>query len=104
MLARNYVDKSSINKEKKEEKVREGRADHLFYTQKSLEASLATNMDSKLSRVSIVELLSDDNYIDWSATIESFLTADETWEIIQGVVTPVVPADLNERGQNMRKA
>jgi hypothetical protein len=41
-----------------------------------------------------VELLTDDNYLDWSATLTQFLIADDTWDIAQGLeVAPVLPAN-----------
>ena len=29
-----------------------------------------------------VEVLTDDNYFDWSATLTHFLITDDTWDII----------------------
>jgi LTR polyprotein gag-polypeptide-like protein len=46
-------------------------------------------------RYGIVELLSDYNYLDWSETLIQFLTADETWDIVQGVTTR--PPNSNTR-------
>jgi hypothetical protein len=36
-------------------------------------------------KYSQVELLNDENYPDWSNTLTFFLTADNTWKIVQGI-------------------
>ncbi len=45
----------------------------------------------------IVELLTDYNYPDWSTTLIQFLTADETWDIVQGTTArpPPLPANAS---------
>ena len=43
-----------------------------------------------------VEVLTGDNYLDWSATLTHFLIADDTWDIIQGIETaPELPENAN---------
>ena len=43
-----------------------------------------------------VEVLTDDNYPDWSATLTHFLITDDTWDIIQGIKTaPELPKNAN---------
>jgi len=32
-----------------------------------------------------IQLLSTDNYADWSTSIANFLKADRTWRIVQGI-------------------
>jgi hypothetical protein len=44
-----------------------------------------------------VELLNDENYPDWSNTLIFFLTADSTWNVVQGIdIAPLaIPANAN---------
>jgi len=44
-----------------------------------------------------VELLNDENYPDWSNTLVFFLTADNTWKVVQGIdrAPPALPANAN---------
>src|SRR5580700_3744457 len=47
-----------------------------------------------------VELLTDNNYVDWSSSLRTFLTADGTWKIVQGTTTiPVQEQQLTAAKQ-----
>ena len=48
-----------------------------------------------------VELLNDENYPDWSNTLTFFLTADNTWNVVQGI--DIAPPTLPDNASATRR-
>jgi murein L,D-transpeptidase YcbB/YkuD len=54
---------------------------------------MATNT---LSSIIVLELLRNDNYANWSASMKNYLMAQELWDIVEAAMEPPKPEDVVE--------